>query len=306
VKKVLLTGASGFIGRQCAPALIARDYEVHSVSSREQRSGHDRIDPLWHRADLLDPEQVTALVNHIKPSHLLHCAWYAEPGKYWNAPENHQWVEASLHLFKEFAAAGGRRAIGVGTCAEYDWSYDVYSETETPTNPATIYGTCKRDMGNALDELGRQTGLSRAWGRLFFVYGPHEDPRRLVPSVILSLLRKETAACSPGEQVRDFLYAPDMGDALGALLDSDVSGAVNIASGQGVAVKQIVSTIATRLNGEDLLRLGALPAPANEPQVLVANVSRLRDEVGWSPRFDLEQGLENTIDWWKAEIANRL
>ena len=302
MKKVLLTGATGFVGRHCLPALVARGYEVHALS--RSRGGTDSTPATihWHHADLLDPKQVIALVKTIGPTHLLHCAWYAVPGKYWSAPENFQWVEASLHLFKTFASAGGKRAVGVGTCAEYDWSSDCCSENSTALNPATIYGTCKRDAQRCLEEIGKQTGLSTAWGRLFFLYGPHEDRERLVASVIVSILQKEKALCSHGEQIRDFLYTPDAGDALVALLDSDVSGAVNIASGAAVCIRNVIEEIAGKLHSSELVQLGARPAAENEPARLVADVARLRDEVGWTPRYDLGQGLAETISWWQTQL----
>lgn len=305
MKRVLLTGASGFVGRHCLSALVARNYEVHAVSFHRGNAESTTAGVRWHQADLLNPEQVRSLVTRIEPTHLLHCAWYAVPGKYWNAPENFKWVEASLHLLKMFANAGGKRAVGVGTCAEYDWSQGHCSEISTPLNPATPYGACKHQLERGLSELGKQEGISTAWGRLFFLYGPHEDTKRLVPSVIISLLEEEPALCSHGEQVRDFLHVQDAGDALVALLDSEVSGAVNIASGVPVRVREVVGEIAEQLHRPQLVQMGARPAPENEPARLVADVARLRDEVGWSPRYALGTGLAETIEWWKLQQQER-
>ncbi|HMF58148.1 MAG TPA: NAD-dependent epimerase/dehydratase family protein, partial [Pyrinomonadaceae bacterium] len=170
MKRVLLTGASGFIGRHCLTALSERGYEVHAVWSKE-RAGVDTMPGSHrHKADLLDSAQVTSLLEQVRPTHLLHCGWYAVPGKYWTATENFRWVESSLHLLQTFAAMGGQRAVGVGTCAEYDWRYGYCSERLTPLNPATTYGACKHALQLMLDALSKQTGLSAAWGRLFFLY----------------------------------------------------------------------------------------------------------------------------------------
>ena len=88
MKKVLLTGASGFVGRHCLPALVARGYEVHAVSSKERATVATLTEVRWHHTNLLDKAQVSSLLEQIRPTHLLNCAWYAVPGKYWNAPEN--------------------------------------------------------------------------------------------------------------------------------------------------------------------------------------------------------------------------
>lgn len=304
MKRVLLTGASGFVGRHCLSALDAEEYEIHAISNRGLAEP-TKAGVRWHQADLLNAEQVRSLITEIEPTHLLHCAWYAVPGKYWDAAENFEWVDASLHLLEMFANAGGKRAVGVGTCAEYDWSHGHCSEISTPLNPATAYGVCKHKLERGLGELGKQNGISTAWGRLFFLYGPHEDPKRLVPSVISSLLREEPALCSHGEQVRDFLHVQDAGDALVALLDSEVSGAVNIASGVPVRLHEVIEEIAKQLHRRHLVQLGDRPAPENEPARLVADVARLRDEVRWSPRYNLRDGLAQTINWWRTQLAKQ-
>ena len=299
MKKVLLTGASGFVGRHCLTPLVVRGYEVHAVSSNADSSTVILPGMRWHGIDLLDAAQVSALIAEVQPTHLLHCAWYAKPGKYWTASENFRWVEASLHLLQTFAESNGQRVVGVGSCAEYDWTAGYCSENSTPLTPTTTYGRCKQALYLILDDLNKQEGLSTAWGRLFFLYGPHEHAERLVASMICSLLQEQPARCSHGEQIRDFLYVQDAADALVALLDSDVTGPVNIASGVPVTLKQVMLEIAEQLSRPNLIQLGARPAPEQEPPLLLADVGRLRDEVGWSPKYDLASGLRETINWWK-------
>ncbi len=297
MKRVLLTGATGFIGRHCVPLLVERGYEVHAVSSRvtEERSSNEH----WHQADLLDPPQVAALIARVQPNYLLHLAWSAVPGKYWNSIENLRWVQASLYLLQEFAKHGGKRVVMAGTCAEYDWRYSYCSEAVTPLNPASFYGICKHSLQLVLTAFSEQTGLGVAWGRVFFLFGPYEHPDRLVAYVIRSLLRGEPARCSHGRQIRDFLYVQDVAGAFVALLESDVCGPINIASGQPVALQELIYKIATQFNRDDLIQLGAVSTSPDEPSLLVADVRRLHDEVGWRPEYDLDTGLEQTIDWWR-------
>lgn len=300
MKKVLVTGARGFIGRYTLKTLIEHGFEVHAVTSKTQPSVNSIW--RWHVANLLDLTQIKGLVQTVQPTHLLHFAWQAVPGKYWTSEENFFWVQASLELLKQFQFFGGQRVVMTGTCAEYDWSYGYCSESITPKNPASAYGVCKHTMQEMLRAYSEVTRLSSAWGRIFFLYGSYEHPNRLVPSVICSLLRGEAARCSHGNQLRDFLYVQDVADAFVALLESNVTGAVNIASGQPVAIKDVVYKIAEKISRPDLIELGVMSVAAKEPPLLVADVSRLVNEVGWLPKYNLDIGLEQTINWWKKQI----
>ena len=102
-------------------------------------------------------------------------------------------------MFKE---QGGQRAVFAGTCAEYDWSDGICSETKTLLHPTTLYGSCKKELFETLKNMK----LDWAWGRIFHLYGPDEPQKKLTASVILSLLKGENALCSHGTQERDFLH----------------------------------------------------------------------------------------------------
>jgi nucleoside-diphosphate-sugar epimerase len=310
-KVVLVTGAGGFIGRWSVPPLIGRGYEVHAVLSRSA----ERVIPAQldgaevHIADLLDSESVQALVARVEPSHLMHFSWIATPGMYWTSPDNYRWLEAGRHLLPCFKSHGGIRAVMAGTSAEYDWTrVGVCDERSSPLagdlgGAVTPYAECKIAMYRALERFGRLEGLSTAGGRIFFQYGPAEDKSRLVASVIINLLSGREAPCSHGRQIRSFLHVADVGSAFAALLDSEVQGAVNIGSGDALPLAELLENIASQTGRPELLRLGARSAPVSEPPLLVPKIERLRQELGWQPRFNLHDGIADTIAWWREALA---
>ena len=300
MKSVLVTGATGFIGRHCLPFLLQENFEVHAVFSRTKPL--DLYGIYWHQANLLESGQPEKIIERISPTHLLHLAWIATPGVYASSLSNLDWVRSSLELLQAFAATGGQRVVMAGTCFEYDWEYGYCREHNTVLKPSTMYGTCKHAVQLLLQQYTDNTGLSSAWGRIFFLYGPYEHPDRLVSSVIRSLLKDEEALCTSGTQIRDFLHVEDVGKAFVALLSSDINGPVNIASGNPVAIKDLISCIAKKLNKQDLVKLGALVSRYNEPHLLIADVSRLHDELKFYPIYNIHSGLNNAIEWWKKYL----
>jgi nucleoside-diphosphate-sugar epimerase len=301
MKKILVTGASGFIGRRCVPLLAQKGYEVHAVSRRSNsKPPHPNV--FRHELDLLSPGRATQLIRQIKPNAALHLAWYTEPGAFWEAKENVEWVRASLELLSAFADNGGKRIVAAGSCAEYISSAGECLENSTPLVPATLYGTCKHALERILTCFSLQSKLSSAWGRAFFIYGPGEHPSRLVAQVVRSLLQGEPALCSEGKQVLDFMYIEDVAVAFTALLESEVQGPVNIASGRPVAVRDVLQEIGLQLGRLDLIRFGACP-PQSDTERLWAKTQRLEKEVGWVPQYSLAHGIRQTIQWWQKSFG---
>lgn len=300
-KRILLTGARGYIGRHCIPFLIEKEYEIHAVSSTaEQR---EIPDVYWHQADLLEQKSIKSLLKSVKPTHLLHLAWnYCIPGKVWNSTDNFSWIQASLELVQNFYEYGGVRAVIAGTCAEYDWRYGYCSEKLTPLNPATQYGASKHALQTIFNSYVNHNGLSGAWGRIFFIYGPHEYPEKLVASVIRSFLLNKPVICTHGNQIRDFLYVEDVADALVSLVESDVQGSINIASGNPIILRDIIFMISDQIGKRSLLRIGELPERKNEPPLILGDTQRLSYELHWKPSYDLNKGIERTVEWWKKQL----
>lgn len=281
--RVLLNGVAGFIGSHVARRLVRDGHEVHATALP--------TDDLWRIRDIESSLRIyrgTLDLLPVEPDVAISLAWYAVPGKYLTAPENRECLEQSLRLLKNLRC----RAVFAGTCFEYDTSLGLLRE-DSPTTTTTLYTQCKDALRREVEKRP-----DTAWVRFFYLYGPYEDPRRLVPSVILSVLKGEEARVSPGEQRRDFLHVEDVASAVCAVAFSRLEGAVNIGSGEAPTVREIVTKIGALGGRPDLIRLGAVPYYAGEPMLIQADNAKLRS-TGWSPRYSLDRGLAQTFEWWR-------
>jgi len=303
---VLLTGASGFIGAALARLLVREGCQVFALVRPES--------DLWciqdlrgqlHllTGDLLSQEQVTDCLERSRPELCFHLAWYAEPGKYLSSPLNAAYLNASLFLASRLAEMGCRRLVVAGSVAEYDTDHGYLSET-SPTRPVTLYAAAKLALYTVLAQLAPQLGLELAWARIFYVYGPYEDERRFVPAVICSLLRGEPTRLTPGEQVRDYLHVEDVAAALWAAGRSGLSGPVNVGSGMPVTNREIALKIGAILGRPELVKFGDLPYRSGDPMFVCADNRHLVKDTDWQPRYDVESGLRQTIEWWQKQAGN--
>jgi nucleoside-diphosphate-sugar epimerase len=280
---VLLTGATGLIGRALAPALAAAGHEVIALSRSGRRvPGAARTTA----CDLLDRATMARQVASMRATHLVHLAW-ADGVDRWHSPENDDWADATGDLIASFKASGGQRALIAGSCAEYDWTGAGLLSEDTPLRPATRYGQAKARAGAAASVAG----ISVVWARPFFVYGPGEPEGRLIGDLVRGLRAGRTVPCSDGLQRRDYLHADDLGRALALLLDSTAQGPVNVASGDAIPVRDLIDEVAVQLGRPDLVNLGARPRAADDPPVLCADITRLRAATGFRPAHSLAQGV---------------
>jgi nucleoside-diphosphate-sugar epimerase len=302
--RVLLTGGAGFIGSHVARLAVEEGHEVMALvrpgrSLRRLEAIRDRIRFL--EGDLRQAPALEAPLRVRVPDVCLHLAWYAEPGGrcLW-AEENVDCLAGSLAFLRVLRETGCPRLVIAGTSIEYDTSTGYVSES-SPIRPANLYAAAKHALFLTATRFDEGGGLSVAAARIFSVYGPWEDPRRLVPFVISKLLAGEPCELTRGEQIRDYSHVEDAASALWAIAKSSVAGAVNVGSSQPVSVASVAERLGGILGRPDLLRFGARPSPPGDPPFLVANIERLRREVGFVPRYDLATGLAHTVEWWRAQ-----
>lgn len=303
---ILITGGSGFIGRQAITTLAKTGMAVHAISRKISFVPTDlkTIKNLeWHECDIFNKKSLHLLMMKVKPKYLLHLGWTTEHGKFWSSPSNLDWTGVTLDLVRIFVESGGERLVCSGTCAEYEApDHGLCIEDETPIRPTTLYGVAKNACHQVLRAYSSQVGLSMAWGRVFFLCGPFEDENRLVPSVTRSLLAGRPAHCISGRALRDFMDVRDAGNALSALLLSEFSGAVNIASGRQMYISDIVSNLGSIIGRTDLIRMENRLEHHKEPNVLVADTKRLRDIIGFSSGYSLDASLADCVAYWRKIV----
>jgi nucleoside-diphosphate-sugar epimerase len=297
--KVLLTGASGFIGARVARALVARGHEVTAVFLPQDRL--DRLKGLsvnLSPCDLHDAETVKRILGEKRPEGCIHLAWYAVPGLYLHSDENLNSLSASTALLQHLLAAGCRNVVMAGSCAEYDTGAAPLLRENGPTKPATLYAACKLAMSLIGEQLATKAEARFAWGRVFYPYGPGEDPRRAIPSLIRTLLEGKTFDASAGEQIRDYVHVDDVASGFVQLLEREAHGVFNISSAAPRTMKEIMQTAGRALGKEAGIRFGAVPYRGWEPPRICGDNAKLK-ALGWSPRFELESGIRDAIEWWR-------
>jgi nucleoside-diphosphate-sugar epimerase len=299
-QRVLVTGGRGFLGSHVVRTLLASDRDV-AVLTRSQATpvlaGGENARVSVLTGSLQDREQLRKRIAEWRPDACIHLAWYAEPGRYLESSENLSALDGTLALLRALMDAGCASIAMAGTCAEYDTDQGWLKE-DTPLCPRTVYAASKASASMLVQQLAKDSSTTVAWARIFYPYGPFEDRRRAVPALILSLLERRRFAASTGDQVRDYVHASDAANAFVTLIDQRASGAFNVASGVPITIRQLMEMIGDRLGGRDMIDFGAVPPRAWEPRFIAGDTARLRS-LGWSPRYTLDQGLDETIAWWR-------
>jgi len=268
---ILLTGATGFVGRQVLRALAARNCKLRLVvraGTQDRLTPADAIETVVETADLWSEDAAWWADVCRGVDTAIHVAWYAEPGRYLQSPANLDCLSGTLRLAQGASRATVRRFVGIGTCFEYDLGAGMLS-VETPLRPSTPYAASKAAAFLALSHYLPQQGVEFAWCRLFYLYGEGEDKRRLVPYLRARLSAGEPAELSSGTQVRDYL---DVREAARMIVERALGagqGPVNICSGTPVTVRALAERISDEYGRRDLLCFGARADNPVDPPFVV-------------------------------------
>lgn len=285
--RLLVTGATGFIGRRIAPLATAQGCEVLGIGRRsppDSPSTH-----AFQHIDLSEHGQVRSLVSRFRPDAVMHLAWYADPRSYLDHPANIACVTDTLELFEAALSAGCRRFLMAGTCAEYRTSDRDLCESD-PLEPRTLYAGCKLAAWAACRDRASKAGAQLAWARIFGLYGPDEQAGRLLPDLRAAIASGRTFEATDGRQLRDLLHVNDAASAFVHLIKHQYDGPINICSGRSLRMANVMLAVARSAGREDLLRLGARPRRNWDPDRITGNAATLLG-LGWMPKTTLADPL---------------
>lgn len=302
--RVLLTGATGFIGSALLRRLLADGQHEVAVLIRPES------DP-WRVADVLDRvhritgaledlEAVQPAVADFAPEAVLHLAWFGVGNALRNDARQVGNIAGTVALVELAREVGARHWIGLGSQAEYGPCAGPIAEDE-PTRPTTLYGITKLSAGLLARHLCAEAGMRFAWLRVFSTYGPGDDPAWMIPYLILRLLRGERPALTAGAQLWDYLYVDDAAEAIARVLeDPRAEGVFNLGSGTADTIRAIVERVRDLIDPDLPLGFGEVPYRPDQVMRLQADIGRLRADLGWSPRVGLDEGLKRTVEWYRA------
>jgi UDP-glucose 4-epimerase len=295
---VLVTGASGFIGTHLCHRLVEAGAAVHALSRRAVSSNASPL--TWWQGDVAEIEVVRNLFRKVRPRTIYHLASHVMGAANLEhvLPTFQGNLQSSVNLLVAAAENGCGRLIMTGSLAEPE-------PTKGEIFPVAPYAAAKWASSGYARMFHALYGVPAVLARVFMVYGPaQQDLSKLIPYVILSLLRGKSPAISSGDRLVDWIYVDDVVEAYLALAQvPGIEGkTIEIGSGKLISIREIVDRVAGLVGGQTKPTFGALPDRPMEP-VRIADVAQTRDRIGWTPRTSLSEGLSRTVAWYREHMG---
>jgi nucleoside-diphosphate-sugar epimerase len=298
--RVVVTGASGFLGSASVAALAASGHDVLAVV--RPSSDPWRLVPVMKsiavvRANLQESGAYLDDFSNFRPEAAVHFAWQAVAAGERNDPKAMlSNIRGTLAFLETIASAGCRVFVGMGSQAEFGPVAGPLSETREP-RPTTAYGTGKHAVRIAAEKYCELAGIRFVWLRLLAAYGPRDSEGHLIPTVIRALMRREKPLLTNGRQRWDYLHVDDAATAVEhSLRTGAVCGAFLLASGEAWTVRRIVEFLRDRIDPGLPLEFGGLRQPGGSRGLWTKSGETLRlKATGWRPKTPLEIGLAATV-----------
>lgn len=308
--RVLVTGADGFIGSHLTHRLVADGAEVHTLTSDvssvfPQRLIDLRGSIIVHEGNLMDRSAMDALVRAAKPAYIFHLAAYTHVGKSWSRVDEciQANIQGTMNLLQALADTGYERFVNTGTSEIYG-DIDVPFREDAVVNPISPYSVSKYAAERFCRLFQRAYGWPIVMLRPFNAYGPKQSPDRVIPEIIVRALRKEELAMTQGRQTREFNYVEDLADGfVRAATTAGIEGEIiNLGCGEEISMRDVATTILDVMGNPITAQFGALPERPTEIMRMYCDSTKARTLLGWAPKHSLREGLEKTIDWYRAEL----
>ena len=285
-KKVLITGATGLIGKESIPFLKKEGFDIYAISSKIVKDSSIH----WIKCDLFDEESVKKVFKEIKPNYMLNFAWITG-GDYLTNEKNILFKNIGIKMLEFFKENGGKRAIYAGSGFEYDITDKILSET-TPRKPKTLYAECKNELHDAAIKYAKDNKLSFGWGRIFGVFGHNEKETRLTPKIMNCMKENTVFELGAPNNILDYMYSKDIAHAFVEFLKKDYEGDVNICSGKGILLKDLALLIQKLYGKEKLIKFDD-----KKPSSLtyIGDNTIMKSVIGYTPQYTLEKALKEII-----------
>jgi nucleoside-diphosphate-sugar epimerase len=310
-ERVLVTGASGFIGSHLTRRLIADGAIVHALTSTVSSVYPTRLleirDQLTlHEASLTDRGALNIVAADVRPSYVFHLGAYTHVGKSWQRVDEciQVNVQGTVNLLMALEPFGFSRFVNIGTSEIYGAVEVPYRESMA-VHPISPYSVSK----HSAEEYCRLFAEARDWPivrlRPFNAYGPMQSPDRVIPEVITRALQGQPLKMTLGSQTREFNFVEDLADGMVRAATTDgVDGELfNLGCGREISVRDLASLVLERMGNPIRSEFGALPERPIEIPRMYADASKAADRLGWQPATSLEAGLDRTIEWYRQSLA---
>ena len=282
--KILLTGGSGFLGRPLVQLIESRLIDITLIGRSKPASydGHFIV------ADLLSisASEISDIMKEIRPTHLVHLAWCADHGDFWESEQNLRWIDRTGLLVKKFCESGGISVLVSGSCAEYSMAAGHDLLEDSPCVPTSLYGVSKDLTRQLVTHICNEAEVELSWCRIFFPYGPGEDSRKLVPSLksIAKKLADPFVIQAPGS--RDFLHVDDVASAIITIILRRANGVINVCSGISCDLQELMIRVLEMQRPDIDVDDSFQPKLGENRLDIVGNNQQLRS-LGWNPTKEL-------------------
>lgn len=304
MKKLLITGVTGFVGSRVLRKLVESKYNC--IVLLRKSSNTQRINDLLPfcnivYADLNDHLEIEEVISDLKPTQIIHLAWNGVKNQARNNKIQIENIYDTINLYSVAQIHGCTEFIGLGSQAEYGLLSGKITES-APTFPTTVYGAAKLSCYQLLDRLSAVDGINFCWLRLFSSYGEGDDPSWMLPYLTNELISGRRPSLTLGEQYWDYIHVDDVATGIISAMEKKAKGIFNLGSGKVYQLREIIIMVRNLIDKELTIGFGEIPYRSDQVMHLEADITSLTAVTGWRPTIDLNDGLFRLVESHRKNI----